>query len=977
MFEPVAVIGMSCNFPGARNYREYWENLCGGVVSYGGDTSGQAVDGYRPIKGQINDPESFQPSRHNIGEKEAELMDPQTRKFIELVDQALVDAGYGNGREIGCVGVIASQGTNHTYHDELEALKILGLIEKPNRLLENVTKGADFLATRISYHFNWSGPSFNLQAGCSSSLVSVVEAVFVLQSGRCDAMVAGGINITYPLDDGYEYERGSILSESGVCRPFDSMADGTIPSNGGGVVILKTLLKATQDGDRIHAVIRAAGTNNDGRKKVSFAAPSVKGQYQLLKDVYSRSGINPTALKFIECHATGTVVGDPIEVRSIGQLLDDYERVARDDRLLLGSVKGNLGHLFWSSGMASLIKAILSLKHGIYPGTANFDERNPLIDLDRINVDVSRETCNLTDSDAVVGGVSSFGVGGTNAHVVLARHLDFFIPWTSSDPMATDDDKESRSKVYSLVVNRQGRSGKHHADVSAVAHRASSESGTVVQKIVDLYESTLGTAPLNADSDYFDLYGDSVTAVALISDVKRQFMVDISFEDIFDCPTPKLLAKCIEEKVGGTHDHKQPEVNSLVAGTNINAFQSRFYLLEKLQRGNFSNYNVAICLDIDDEFDRPSFLMAVEKVLREVPIFRRQAVWSVTGLSLGDDRKTIVECDEINIDPDFPIREQYDRIFGRRFNIETGGSCRLSYVQRGEERQVVVSIPHLMVDGKGMDNLLKAVGDQMSSQKVVSPAYHAPVSDLSVTDRNRKFWIDYLAGFHATALPYTGGCGPRGKTAISGEECFRIDSILYAGLRAACSRWHVTPYVLMYSVFNLHLAQVCGTGRVCTGTTLVNRNADTVDMIGCFINNIPVAVDMSGIQGIADAVDITRRRLASGIENSHVPFDVIVSDCGRGGTELYRILFMFQNQNRGYSLSVDGRLYQESAVRYAPLYGDICVNVVPVDKEAWISVTYDTSLYSPSYIREFCNSYLNLIDSYIGELGGSRRAEGN
>lgn len=981
MFEPVAIIGMSCNFPGARNYNEYWENLCNGVVSYGQIASELLVDGYRSVKGIINDPELFEPSRYNIGEKEAELMDPQMRKFIELVEEALADADYAGGKGLDCVGVIASQGTNRTYHDELEALKTLGIIPAPNRLLENVNRGPDFLSTRISYHFNFSGPSFNLQAGCSSALVSVVEAAFLLQSGRCDAVIAGGINITFPLDEGYLYERGSILSDKGVCRPFDSKADGTIPSNGGGAVLLKRLSKARQDDDVIHAVIRAAGTNNDGRQKVSFAAPSVKGQYQLLKDVYSRSAINPTALKFIECHATGTVVGDPIEVRSINQLLNDYDLVRRDDTLLLGSVKGNLGHLFWSSGMASLIKAVLSLKYGIYPGTANFEDKNPLIELDPAKLRVNRETCSLTDSACALGGVSSFGVGGTNAHVVLERYLDKYISRESlSISDSTIDDRE-KAKVYSLIVRRgdAARSGRtDHVDAYGSTGACSM---TLVQKIIKLYENTLGAAPLNADSNYFDFYGDSLTAVTLIFEIKREFMVDISNEDIFQFPTPKLLAKCVESRRDNGLQRGFAARQNPVNEKDFNDFQARFYLLEKLQRGDYSNYNVAICLDIDSGFDRSLFHNSLESVLESIPSFRKQIKWTDTGLVLGEDRKSIIEVDDVNIDSKTPIREQYGRIFGKRFRIESGSTCRISYIQHSGIQQVAINIPHLLIDGKGMDNFLRAVGQRMMGPDSVSACYCPRVIDALIPDLNRKFWISYLSGFEATILPYTNtnnnANASGGNQLVAGEEYFRIDRTLHAAMQEVCLQWHITPYVLLYSIFNLYLSEICGVGRVCTGTTLVNRNAETAGIIGCFINNIPVAVDLSDVRKIGSVIEITRRSLALGMENSLVPFDVIVSDNGSSGIALYRILFMFQNQNRGYSLQVDGKAYRESEIKYAPLYCDICVNVMPAGKDTSMSITYDPSLYTAPYISNFCSGYLSMIDRCITELVGGRRAKGN
>lgn len=427
----IAIIGMAIRVPGADNYNNFWQNLIlekESIAQLPSLSEKNSQDGsrfYVPKKGILQNIDYFEPQLFNISPADARLMDPQTRIFLELVWEALEDSGYYCERQLGTVSVIASQGNIDTYVEK-NILLNANITNEQSEFQKTINHGSDFLATRVAYAFDFTGVSYNLQAGCSSSLVAVAQGCELIKSGLCDAAITGGINIALPALGGYFYEKGMILSKSGTCRPFDANADGTVPGNGGGVVILKPLKKALMCKDNIHAVIKGYGMNNDGKNKVSFAAPSIQGQKKAIIAAMKMARIKPQAIDFIEAHGTGTLTGDPIEISAINSAYTEIDPKIEQApiTLALGSLKGNIGHLYAGAGIAGLIKCILALKKGVYPGTLGFNQINPLCKVKNVDIKISNKKIQLSRKKFLNGAVSSFGVGGTNLHVILKKHVN-------------------------------------------------------------------------------------------------------------------------------------------------------------------------------------------------------------------------------------------------------------------------------------------------------------------------------------------------------------------------------------------------------------------------------------------------------------------------------------------------------------------------------------------------------------------------
>jgi amino acid adenylation domain-containing protein len=428
----VAIIGMSGRFPGARSVAEFWSNQLAGVEGISQLTTEEleivnarataADPNYIKARSILNDVDLFDADFFGILPKEAALMDPQHRLFLECCWEAFEDAGYDPANFAGSIGVMAGTAFNSYFHAEVCAQP--GFTED---FLKNYQIGnyqammgnhPDYLATRVSYKFNLKGPSFTVQSACSTSLVAVCQACQSLLTYQSDMMLAGGVSITLPQKRGYLYQEGGMGSADGHCRPFDNDAQGTVFGSGVGVVLLKRLEDAIADGDQIYSVMRGFATNNDGGNKVGYTAPSIEGQANVVAMAQQAAGVESESIGYIEAHGTATPLGDPIELAA----LEKAFRASTQAKSFctIGTAKANVGHLDIAAGVTGLIHAAHVVRHGQFPGTLNF--RKPTDRFDMANSPfrvTSAPTAWLSDGQPRRAGVSAFGVGGTNAHVVL------------------------------------------------------------------------------------------------------------------------------------------------------------------------------------------------------------------------------------------------------------------------------------------------------------------------------------------------------------------------------------------------------------------------------------------------------------------------------------------------------------------------------------------------------------------------------
>lgn len=424
----IAIVGVSCRFPGAKNIEEYWANLRDGVdcISRFSDeellangVEPEMVNNPRYVKanGTIPDIEMFDAGFFGYSPREAKMMDVQHRIFMECAWEALEDAGYDTERFKGLVGVYGGNGLNtyllrnvYPQDGHLEALEQFQLM---------IASDKDYITTRVSFKFNLMGPSIDVQTSCSTSLVAVHLACQSLITNETDLAIAGGIAVRPPLRVGYLFREGMIFSPDGYCRAFDSKAGGTVNSNGVGVVVLRRMEDALRDGDTILAVIKGTAINNDGAHKSGYTAPSSEGQAGAIWKAIERAQVDVETITYVEAHGTATILGDPIEVAGLTRAFRNGTQ--RRGFCALGSVKASIGHTDVAAGMAALIKVVQMLRHKQIPPSLHYEQPNPNIDFDSTPFFVNTQLRDWTPPEGTPrrAGVSSFGVGGTNAHAVL------------------------------------------------------------------------------------------------------------------------------------------------------------------------------------------------------------------------------------------------------------------------------------------------------------------------------------------------------------------------------------------------------------------------------------------------------------------------------------------------------------------------------------------------------------------------------
>jgi acyl transferase domain-containing protein len=422
----IAIVGMSGRFPGARNITEFWQNLRDGVeaitfftdeelLAAGIDAETLSEPGYIKAAGTLDGIELFDASFFGFNPREAEVLDPQQRVFLECAWESLENAGYDPETYRGLIGVYAGMSMSSYLFNVYSNPELVGIIGDFQVQLGN---DKDNLPTSVSYKLNLKGPSIAIQTACSTSLVAVSVACQSLLSYQCDMALAGGVRIALPQTAGYFYQEGGIMSPDGHCRAFDAKAGGTVGGNGIGIVVLKRLTDAIIDGDCVHAIIKGTGINNDGSLKVGYTAPSIEGQAQVITMAQAAGGIDPRSVTYIEAHGTGTDLGDPIEIAALTQAF--RAGTGENGFCALGSLKTNVGHLDTAAGVAGLIKTVMALKHKVIPPSLHYEQPNPRIDFANspfyVNAQLSEWKVGEFPRRA---GINSFGIGGTNAHVIL------------------------------------------------------------------------------------------------------------------------------------------------------------------------------------------------------------------------------------------------------------------------------------------------------------------------------------------------------------------------------------------------------------------------------------------------------------------------------------------------------------------------------------------------------------------------------
>ncbi|UWR24121.1 type I polyketide synthase [Sulfitobacter sp. S190] len=465
--EEIAIVGMAVNVPGAATVQDYWRNLQGGISSIrtlseaellaAGETPETiARKNYVRAAADLAGFDTFDAEFFGFSPKDAAILDPQHRKFLEVAWEAMEQAGHVPETVPGPIGVYAGCGMGSYFYFNIcsnpELVDDVGMF-----LLRHTGNDKDFLSTRVSHVFDLTGPSINLQTACSTSLVAIHYAAAALRAGEIDMALAGGVTIELPQGRGYLFKENEILSPDGECHAFDHRAQGTVFGSGAGCVALKRLSDAQADGDHIWAVLKGSAVNNDGAAKAGYLAPSVDGQSAAIGRALEAAGMSPEAIGMVECHGTGTYLGDPIEVAALSDAWSAH--TDKRDFCRIGSVKTNIGHLDTAAGVAGLVKAALSLHHEAMPPSLGFEAPNPAIDFASSPFSVNDRLTAWPRGDSPRhAAINALGVGGTNAHAILAE---------APAPAATD---ESDFPFHPLVISARSKAALDANAAALAAH---------------------------------------------------------------------------------------------------------------------------------------------------------------------------------------------------------------------------------------------------------------------------------------------------------------------------------------------------------------------------------------------------------------------------------------------------------------------------------------------------------------------------
>lgn len=478
----IAIVGMAGRFPGAKDIDEFWQNLIDGKETithftaeeldycHSDDPSTDPDALYIKSRGIVEDSDLFDAKHFGIAPKEAEELDPQHRLMLECAQTALEDAGIDPDRHDGRIGIFCGSSQNAYLLSNLCSEpgygKKLAASYPTNHFNTILGNDKDFLPTRVAYKLNLNGPAVSVQCACSTSLVSVIEACDSLRSGHCDTALAGGVSLSFPQKRDYLYTPDGIASKDGHCRTFDADATGTVFGEGVGLVALRRLDDALADGDEIVAVIRGYAINNDGAGKTGFAAPSVNGQAQVVYEAQQAAGVSAEDIGYVEAHGTATPMGDPVEVAALSQAF--AKTTDKKQFCSIGTGKTNVGHLDIAAGVTGLIKTALTVRHGQIPPLLHYTKSNPNIDFENSPF---KPADTLTDWQPEgkaprIAGVSAFGVGGTNAHMVVAQAADvagptfekdtghaYLFPLSASSPEALGQSVENIAKLAATDIS--------------------------------------------------------------------------------------------------------------------------------------------------------------------------------------------------------------------------------------------------------------------------------------------------------------------------------------------------------------------------------------------------------------------------------------------------------------------------------------------------------------------------------------------
>ncbi|MFI9327171.1 amino acid adenylation domain-containing protein [Kitasatospora sp. NPDC052868] len=903
----IAVTGMACRFPGADSPAEFWELLRAGAEPREEVPAGELLRAgvaepspggpvHVPVRRSFADPAQFDAAAFGMTPAEAALTDPQQRALLELAVHALEDAGIDPAAFPGAIGTVV--GLNHS---EYLLRHVLGHPEVVathgwHRVLMGNDRG--FTATQIAYRLGLTGPAFAVDCGCSASLVAVHQAARMLLDYEADAVLAGGAAIN-PQDVGYEYTEGGIVSPDGRCRPFSAEAAGTVFASGAGLVVLRRLEDALADGDRVLAVIRAGAVNNDGRRKSGYTAPSVAGQAELVARVHRLAGIGADRVGHLEAHGTATLLGDPIEVAALTEAF--RQTTAARGGCRLGSVKSNIGHLDSAAGIAGLIKTVLMLRHREFVPTLGCESTNPHIDFATSPFRVSDELLPWESELPRMAGVSAFGVGGTNAHLLLEEGPERL---PEGDPPRRVFDRRRHWLDARPAGAPQAGAGQTGALGTEALEASELEAGAL-----EIFRSALGTPEVGPEDDLFVLDGDSLTAQRIAALARARWEVRVPLGTFLDEPTPARLAALVAEALARTPDPVPAPRPAESGPLPVPALLERFLFLDEVP-GAAEAYHVPVLAELAGPLDQAALAGALQDVVDRHDGLRLRFHRSEHGPRFEILPHAAAALPVVDVPDEDALHRAVNDLLGTAVPLDPAPALVARLFRRSPERHVLaLVVHHICADAHSTGVLLRDLY-ACYARRTGAPAPQLPEltglfaeharsvadwADSAEAERQAAFWRTELADPpERLELP---GRARRAEPRYRGELLeFSLPERTADQVRALAERRRVTPFTVVLAAFTVLLGRLGARSDLVVGTPVAGRqHPRTRDLVGNFVNTLPLRLRLDPAEDFTALVDRAAARLRAALDHQDLPYELLVRRLGHPADQreapLFDVLF--------------------------------------------------------------------------------------
>ncbi|WP_431047256.1 amino acid adenylation domain-containing protein [Streptomyces sp. P1-3] len=893
----IAVTGIACRFPGADSPEEFWALLRDGRDLFeevpkeelgraGAREPAPGGSFHVPVRRRFADPALFDAAAFGMTPAEAQLTDPQQRILLELAVHALQDAGIDRDRFPGPVGVVV--GLNHSDYLLRNVLAHPEVVRTHgwHRVLMGNDRG--YTATQISYRLGLTGPSLAVDCGCSASLVAVHQAARMLLDYEADAVLAGGAAIR-PDDVGYEYTPGGIVSPDGRCRPFSADASGTVFASGAGLVVLRRLDDALADGDRVLAVIRASAVNNDGARKSGYTAPSIAGQAELIAGVHRFAGITADRVGHLEAHGTATLLGDPIEVAA---LTEAFRRTTTATGFCaLGSVKSNIGHLDSAAGIAGLIKTVLLLRHRALPPSLGCERTNPHIDFASSPFRVNTKLRSWESEAPRMAGVSAFGVGGTNAHVLLEEGPEAPAPVAPAPAPARQ--RFERRRYWLEAGTPQAEAGPGVPDTAVPSGPVRTEGALEIFRTV-LGVEDISPKDVSPEDDLYVLGGDSLTAQRIMALAAERWGVAVPLGSFLDEPTPQRLTELARLAESGQPGEPAAEALPGPGGADhellpLTALQERFLFLDEVP-GAAEAHHVPVLTELRGPLDVTALQAALQDVVDRHDGLRLRFHRSELEPRFEILPAAAVELPVLAVEDDAALRRSVNEVLSVAIPLDRAPALVARLFRRSPERHVLaIAVHHICADAHSTGLILRDLFARYE-HRTGAGTPELPVLDgllaeharaeaawlaSAEADRQAAFWRAELADLPGPlALP--GHRRPAERGYRGGLVEFVLPEAVSTQVRALAERARVTPFTVVLAAFCALLGRLGGQTEVVVGTPVAGRHDPrTRELVGNFVNTLPLRVRIGPEDDFLALVEHVSGRLRAALDHQDLPFEVL------------------------------------------------------------------------------------------------------